>query len=326
MPFGLICQHYHAAADRLGLEMTTIFLAPPSNEPLSFAQYEALTDLTDAAALARAMQPYKEHSWPLILCHRYRSYKAVLTARLQGRAIVAIAHEYGMMARWQRRIERVVRGRHVQFAGVAPAVAAEVSKSPLTLPNVLDVQAATLSLQSRASARAALGLEPADLIVGVIGRLHYKKRPQLAIEAFKHFRRKQSHAKLVFVGDGPLKTDLQAKLPDALFPGAIPNAASLLTAFDAVLHTGNVDAFGMVIVEAMFAGVPIVAPRGQGPEFILGDLGHYPDEDTAEAFAHALSQALTADAADLLAAGRDRVAAEFSIERLSHHLKGLLAH
>ncbi len=324
MPFGRLCQHYHAAAGKLGLDLTTVFLGPPAGEPFDFAEYRGLSELSDGAALASAMQSYTDTHWRLVLCHRYRSYKAVLVSGLKGDAIIAIAHEYGMLDRWQRRLERALRGRQVRFAGVAPAVAAELSKKPLVLPNVLDTEKATRGLRSRAEARELLGLDPNQIIVGVIGRLHYKKRPLLAVEAFKQFQKVHRDARLVFLGDGPMKSELVAELPDGAYPGNVPDAASLLSAFDVMLHTGNVDAFGMVVLEALFAGVPVVAPRGQGPEYILGELGYYPIEDTPGAFAQGLSQALTFDASRLLADGRTRVAAEFSIDRLAERLTTFL--
>lgn len=324
MPFGGLCQHYHAAAGKLGLGITTVFLGPPASQPFDFAEYRGLSDLADVAALASAMQSYNDTHWRLILCHRYRSYKAVLARGLKGDAIVAIAHEYGMLDRWQRRVERALRGRHVHFAGVAPAVAAELSKTPLVLPNVLDTETAVRALRSRAEARKLLGLDPNQITVGVIGRLHYKKRPLLAVEAFKLFQKTHPDARLVFLGDGPMKSELMAELPGGDYLGNVPDAASLVTAFDVMLHTGNVDAFGMVVLEALFAGVPVVAPRGQGPEYILGELGHYPTDDTPEGFAQGLNQALTLDASQLLANGRRRVAAEFSIDRLAQRLTALL--
>jgi glycosyltransferase involved in cell wall biosynthesis len=199
MPFGELCARYQQAAAQLGVDVTTVFLSPAHDQPLAHAEYLQCTDLADTKGLRRALHQYASESWDLVLCHRYRSYWAVVRTPLAANHCVVLAHEYGLMDRWQRRLNRTLFAADMTFAGVSTGVAEELMASePVVLPNVVDVEQARQQLLSQQDALAALGLGPGGFTVGVVGRLHYKKRPTLALQAFQAFAANHSNARLVF--------------------------------------------------------------------------------------------------------------------------------
>ena len=310
-----------------GAQVTTVFIGAADGGPLGAAEYLNAPDMADTADLARRLQPWADTGWDLILCHRYRAYLAALTGRLKGRRKIALAHEYGMLQRWQRRLLRKLRGSDFEFAGVAPDVAEElagVTGRRLLLANALGEAEETQPL-SREAARAEMGLSADDLIIGVVGRLHYKKRPLLALQAFEKFARSHPDSRLVFLGDGEQRAELvESENPRVLLPGVVPDAARLYRAFDVLLHTAGAEPFGMVILEAMNAGVPVVCAYGHGPQYILGDQGVYAHEDTPARFADALTRALQVDRQKFAASSRARIAQEFSIQAMSNRLAELL--
>lgn len=327
MPFGALCDRFVRAAELSGAQVTTVFLGAADAEPLAGAEYLDAPGLSDTAELTRRLQPWVNTEWDLILCHRYRSYLTALQARLRARRKVALAHEYGMLQRWQRRLLRKIRGSEFEFAGVAPGVVEElagVTGHRLLLANALGGPEEIQPLD-REAARVELGLAEEDLVIGVVGRLHYKKRPLLALQAFEQFAGSRPDSRLVFLGDGEQRTELvESENPRVLLPGVVRDAARLYRAFDVLLHTASAEPFGMVILEAMSAGVPVVCAHGHGPQYILGDQGVYPDEDTAAGFADALNRALLVDREKFAASSRARIAQEFSIQAMSHRLTELL--
>lgn len=327
MPFGALCARFARAAEMSGAQVTTVFLGAADGEPLAGAEYLDAPDMSDTAELTRRLQPWADTDWDLILCHRYRSYLTALKARLRGRRKVALAHEYGILQRWQRRLLRKLRGSDFEFAGVAPGLVEELARVTghrLLLANALGGPEEIQPL-AREAARVELGLADDDLIIGVVGRLHYKKRPLLALQAFEQFSRSHPDSRLVFLGDGEQRAELvESANPRVLVPGVVPDAARLYRAFDVLLHTANAEPFGMVILEAMNAGVPVVCARGHGPQYILGELGVYADEDTAAALADALTRSLQVDRQKFAASSRARIAQEFSIQALSNRLAELL--
>ncbi|NKB98223.1 MAG: glycosyltransferase [Pseudomonadales bacterium] len=327
-PFGELCDRYRNAAESIGCSVVTVYLSEPSGTAKADSTYLGIQELAGTTAIRAAMRPLAKKPWDLVICHRYRSYRAAASVGLASERCVVVAHEYGLLTRWQRRLHRRMFSRACRFAGIAPALAAElglVTGETLVLPNVLDVDAVSKQFLSQVEAREKLGLESGDLTIGVVGRLHYKKRPELALEAFKMFAESCPDSRLVFLGDGEERAKLERQaVPNVQLLGNVPDAMKIFKAFDVVLHTAKVESFGMVVLEAMLAGVPVVALRGYGPEFVLDDLGFYTENDTAGAFASALSDAISADRSELAQKGVARAEQHFSVQCLARKLSDLL--
>jgi glycosyltransferase involved in cell wall biosynthesis len=100
-----------------------------------------------------------------------------------------------------------------------------------------------------------------DLVVGCVGRLAAEKNLGVVITAFREIRQALPGARLVFVGDGPLRTELQAACPDAVFAGLRTglDLAAHYASFDLFLFPSLTETFGNVTTEALASGVPIVA-------------------------------------------------------------------
>ena len=332
-PFDALTHNLRLAADTLGHETTTVFLAPASREPLPGADYLNVTDLNDQRSLVRGLNEYRGREWDLIICHRYRTYRALAGSRLPNSKSVVLAHEYGLLGKWQRRLHRRLFGRDVRFAGVSPPVANElaaVTDQAIVIGNSLDTAGADEALLSREDALAELGLPPGERsregpIVGLVGRVHYKKRPELAFAAFKRYAAQRGGARLIVVGTGELEQGLRARAGHNVhFAGRVPNAARVYRAFDAVLYPAVADSFGMVPLEALFAGVPVITTDAHGPGFVLGPHGIYVAADTAEGYADGLIAAEAIDRGMLFREGRARIEQRFSIAPLARTVQQLI--
>ena len=85
----------------------------------------------------------------------------------------------------------------------------------------------------------------------------------------------ENGARLLFVGDGPLKPWLERRATELKLPvsfaGYVADATRYLRAFDLLLFPASeVEAFGMVALEAMLAEVPVVASSAPGPRLGAG--------------------------------------------------------
>ncbi len=323
-PFGELCDRYREAAAIMDAEFTTVFIAPPEHAPREGAVYLDVSDMGDTRAISSALEAALPGEWDLALCHRYRAYWAFVRSRLSARQTIALAHDYGMMSRWQRRWNRSLFARHVQFAGVADdlcrELATDIAGEAVILPNAMNLDVKP-SL-SRAEARHRLKL-PADVpVVGFVGRLHYKKRPNLALQAFRILAEQIPDAHMVFVGDGEERERLADQSGDNVtLTGFVEDAPSLFPAFDVLLHTARKEAFGMVVLEAMAAGVPVVTLERFGPQYVLSDLGTYAERDDAAAFADAVHRALARERGAYEEASRERVQDAFSPAALARALE-----
>ncbi len=320
-PFGDICRYHAAAAAELSWRAETVILKPPVAAPEATFHYPRAGFGSCAAALLDGEQPI------LVICHRYRAYRAVMTSRLIRAPAVAVAHEFGFFRRrrrrWLRRWDRL-RGRpSVAFAGVSDAVAFELASvvgDACLLPNGIDLARADGARLSRRDALARLGLPAGTFNIGVVGRLHGKKAPELAVAGFARAAGRMPDARLVLLGDGERAGRVRAMSADlpVMLPGYVADAAVLMAAFDLLLMpSGRHEAFGMVALEAMAAGVPVLHGASPGPRFVVGDAGccfsaHRPDE-----VGTALQAAYQAWCDGSLAAvgrrGRARVEHEFSV-------------
>jgi glycosyltransferase involved in cell wall biosynthesis len=336
-PFGNVCATYRLALESLGLDVRTLSLSPPFAEPLPDVTYLGLTELKDVRRAGRVLREALEDFRPLLaICHRYRAYRILRASGLAVPRVVTVAHEFGFFRRLQRRLERKLFAGNVMFAGVSPSVQAELGEvvaDPLCLPNALDVEAFEARSLDRKAARELLGV-PADdtFTVGFVGRLVDKKHPALAVEAIRAVQAAASSkaVRLVVIGDGPLRSELESLATDlpVTFCGFIPDARCLFRALDALLLTSeDVEAFGMVALEAMVSRVPVVAGPAPGPQFVLGSTGYYYTQREPRRVAEILLAVEEERAAgnldERLDRGYQRAVREFSIAALAGRLDDL---
>jgi glycosyltransferase involved in cell wall biosynthesis len=102
---------------------------------------------------------------------------------------------------------------------------------------------------------------PDDPVVILVGRLAKEKNVGLVLEAFRAIQATQPRAKLVLVGDGPLRKSLEDACPQAHFAG-IQQGEALAAHYasgDLFLFPSLTETFGNVIPEALASGLAVVA-------------------------------------------------------------------
>lgn len=177
----------------------------------------------------------------------------------------------------------------------------------------------------RAAAREKLcqelGLGGDPLLVGVVARLIPAKGISYGIRAFARQAGRFPGARLLVVGDGPLRTDLEAGAAAlglgrrVRFLGWRADASQIMAALDLLLMPSLREGFGLALLEAMACAVPVVASAVSAiPEVVVhGETGLLCPPRDVEAFSQALG-ALLSDAdlrARMGAAGRARLLAHF---------------
>lgn len=163
----------------------------------------------------------------------------------------------------------------------------------------LGIELASVAL-SREQARARLGLPNDAAVVISAGRLESQKGLRYLIEAWSAVRRDVPGAMLVLLGDGPLRGELES-LAERLnvresiyFTGWRTDANELLAAGDLFCLPSLWEAFGYVLLEAMAAGIPIVASDVDGiPEVLMqGRLGKLVPAGDCSSLARAVADLL----------------------------------
>jgi glycosyltransferase involved in cell wall biosynthesis len=135
----------------------------------------------------------------------------------------------------------------------------------------------------KARARAALGLPVEGTVVLTVGSLIPEKGVPELIETFARVGRDHPEVRLVVLGGGPMRADLEAlgkRLGGGgriLLPGVVSNAqvADYMRAADILLHPSHAEGLPNVVLEAMAAELPVIASAVGGiPEAVVhGETG-----------------------------------------------------
>lgn len=142
--------------------------------------------------------------------------------------------------------------------------------------------------------RAELGLQPHQLLVGSVGRLHRSKGMDLLISAFKAHA--PSDAVLAILGEGPdeaLLRGLAAGDARIRLLGFRRDVDQALQAFDLFVSPSREEAFPLAILEAMRAGRPVLSTATQGPrEMLAGQPARLVPVEDAPALGRAMAEEL----------------------------------
>ena len=126
--------------------------------------------------------------------------------------------------------------------------------------------------------RARWGVDAGTPVVLYVGRIAPEKNLQLAVQAFRAIRQRVPNARYVWVGDGPARAALAAAHPDFIFAGVQREQALAqhIASADLFPFPSLSETFGNVILEALAAGLPVVAyAEGAAREHVRDGVNGY---------------------------------------------------
>jgi glycosyltransferase involved in cell wall biosynthesis len=184
--------------------------------------------------------------------------------------------------------------------------------------------------------RASYGIPGDALVVGHVGRLAPEKNLAFLTRAVCRFLRSRPDARLLLVGDGPSLDEIRRVCTDRGVADRLHDSAGTLDGQDLAnaYHAMDVFAFashsetqGMVLAEAMTAGVPVVAVDAPGVREVVLDTvnGRLLPADDEKEFAAALSwfARRRAEEREELVEGARRTAEEFAMPKCAGRLLGV---
>lgn len=142
--------------------------------------------------------------------------------------------------------------------------------------------------------RRALGIADDMPVIGFVGRLVMEKGLDVFSDAIERLAARQVRHQVLVVGDGPARDWFEQRLPQAVFTGFQqgPDLGRAAASMDMLFNPSVTETFGNVTLEAMAAGLPVVAAVATGSRSLVSDgvTGRLVPPGDLEGFADALQQ------------------------------------
>jgi glycosyltransferase involved in cell wall biosynthesis len=301
-----------------------------------------LTSFYDANAvkqLARLRRLMLREKIDILHAHDfYSSLIGAAAARLSGVRVIASqrhlklsdrrAHKWGtrMIHRLANRIlvnSQAIREHIINNDGAQPGKIVVVKNGivPASSSNSCD------------ELRIELGLDKNVTLVGIVARLQTVKGHRFFVEAAVEVLRSRPNAHFVLVGDGPLRTEIENQaarlgISDHVhLLGDRSDTSRLVSAFDLLVLASLHEGLPNAVMEAMGAGVAVVATSVGGTKELIidGETGYLAPPANSAALADRIIFALGDESHrdEIVSAARLKITSAFGIEKMVRSVEAL---
>jgi glycosyltransferase involved in cell wall biosynthesis len=269
----------------------------------------------------------------------YSSFIGAAAARLSGVRVIACqrhlklsdrrAHKWGT-----RMIHRLAHRILVNSEAIRDHIVNNESAKP---GKIVVIRNGVVPVQSRANSHnelcKELGLDAGSTLVGIVARLQAVKDHRSFIEAAGSVLRSRIGAHFVLVGDGPLRTEIENQAAELGITdhvhllGDRADVSRLVAAFDLLVLASLHEGLPNAVMEAMSAGVPVVATSVGGTKELIidGETGYLAPPADSAALADRILFALCDEGhrEQIVSAARRRITSAFGIELMVESVETL---
>ncbi|MBD9414023.1 glycosyltransferase [Pseudomonas sp. PDM16] len=273
----------------------------------------------------------------LCIAHRFKPvYVALLGSDLP---VIGVHHAFGDYRRLSRRLFANFFKARLALLGVSDAVRDDMraclpswsGERIETLYNRIDIAAVQAEQMSREVARAHLGLPQDVWVVGNVGRLHPDKDQATLIRGFAQaLPGLPAGSLLAIMGSGKLEASLKVLaaelgvIDSVRFLGQVAGGRRYFKAFDLFVLSSDHEPFGMVLLEAMAAEVPVIGTDCGGGREVVQGIGELFPLGAVSGLAEALErQAQIGDLHALRQRMQERLLQRFSDQAVREHFWSL---
>lgn len=284
---------------------------------------------------------------PTILhTHRYKeNFLGALAARMSGvRHIVCTVHGMAEPFRGLKnvkssiynflnlQVQRFLLEKVITVSNdIRRTLTKKIKPSKLaTVHNGIDLDRLK-NIRPRNEIRRELSLPDDALVLGSVGRMMPVKGYEYLLRACKLIFEKDSHARLIMVGEGPLRGRLESYAADlgiagkVIFPGFLPETADIINAMDIFVLSSLHEGISISLLESLALGIPaVVTDVGGNPE-VLEDGRHgrlVPPRDSNALVEACLGLANDSEKRLMMGnMGRDYIKANFSKEAMAEKMQ-----
>ena len=237
---------------------------------------------------------------------------------LLGYASIAREHNTYVDKSWlQKSLDRLLTHFAYCIVAVSKTVADFTAKQEniprekfAVIHNGIDLEQATrelAALPERDRLRQEMGLTPDHFVVLNVARLSAQKNHKLLIEGFAVFSSRHRDCKLLIVGDGALREELEAQARAAgagasiVFVGHQTDTQPFYKLADVFISTSNIEGLSNSYLEALAAGLPLVSTKTAGTDELIFERknGFFIQEATVDAVIESLEKIRSANIEEL---------------------------
>ena len=196
-------------------------------------------------------------------------------------------------------------------------------KDPIALTLGVDVETFNPTRADREQVRRSLGLSPDRRLLVFAGRPAREKKIDVLVEAVAQLGDPYT---LLLVGAGPGALITAPNLVTLPYERDPASLARLLASCDAFVHANDAEPFGLITLEAMACGLPVVAVRSGGlAETVDEEVGELAERSTASQFAEAIEALFARDVTAVGALARVRAVTRHGWDRVFTQLTEIYA-
>jgi N-acetyl-alpha-D-glucosaminyl L-malate synthase BshA len=188
--------------------------------------------------------------------------------------------------------------------------------------------------EKRRKVREELGIKKGEKLIISVGRLNKIKGHSYLIESFKRLKKKQGNTKLIILGEGEERSNLQEKVQslglagDVLLLGKRDNVSDYLHAADLFISSSVHEGFGLSIAEAMACGTSVIATDVGGVSELIKDeeTGFLAEPENVDSLTNKMENLLDLSNDNLkriMVAARKSVEERFSTEEMVQRYEDL---
>lgn len=258
----------------------------------------------------------KSHpEWEILHVHYTSSAFVFLDiTKKYGKKIISHSHIAGMEKSLNSYIKTITRyplRYHSDYLMGCSVMAAKWMFGPKykqtnILYNAIESENYIYNLNIRERIRNDLNLID-KTVIGHIGRFAEQKNHSYLIDIFYEYNKINSNSVLLLIGDGPLKTNIEAQVDElgitskVIFLGSVNNVNELLQGMDLFLFPSLYEGLPVTLVEAQASGLPILASDTITNEIEITKLVTFKSlEENPKAWAQNINNLLIVERANML--------------------------